>query len=122
VRDSHLAYLVTAPRPSDLDPSPRPSSPASRARGSHSCLDHVAAGHFASDCYPAPHGRASQPSLAYIAAPLASDSEPRHARGSQQLERTAVIRCATGPGVQVFAVTVVIPALVGIVVGLAALL
>ena len=46
------------------------------------------------------------------------------ARGSQsQLERTVVVRPrAQRSGMQVFAVTVVIPALVGIAVGLAALL
>jgi hypothetical protein len=42
-------------------------------------------------------------------------------RASHQIECTAVIRRAAAPALQVFAVTVVIPALVGIAVGLAAL-
>jgi hypothetical protein len=104
---SHLAYLATAP---DL------------ARGAQSELADIAAVPFAADSYPARHGRASQPCLASIAVlPAASAAAPR-TRGSQQSDRTAVIRRVTHPGVQVFAVTVVIPALVGIVVGLAALL
>jgi hypothetical protein len=105
---SHLAYLATAP---DL------------ARGAQSELADIAAVPFAADSYPARHGRASQPCLASIAVmPAASDAALRRTRGSQQSDRTAVIRRVTHPRVQVFAVTVVIPALVGIVVGLAALL
>jgi hypothetical protein len=105
---SHVAYLATAP---DL------------ARGVQSELADIAAVPFAADSYPARHGRGSQPCLASIAVlPAASDASPRRARGSQQSDRTAVIRRVTHPGVQVFALTVVIPTLVGIVVGLAALL
>jgi hypothetical protein len=108
---SHVAYLATAP------------NLACGARGAQSELADVAAVPFAADSYPAPHGRGSQPCLASIAVmPAASDASPRRTRGSQRSDRTAVIRRAAHPGVQVFAVTVVIPALVGMVVGLVALL
>ncbi|HZJ67321.1 MAG TPA: hypothetical protein VFD36_27625 [Kofleriaceae bacterium] len=51
-----------------------------------------------------------------------ASAPPARKRGAQQREHTAIIRSVGTTGAQMFAMTVVIPALVGVVVGLAALL
>jgi hypothetical protein len=94
----------------------------------------VAVTRLASGAHPAP-ARAAQPYLEYVAQPrvrgpqpeqhiaVADDApRPRPARRHGRHERTAIIRRTGATGVQMFAMTVVIPALVGIVVGLAALI
>jgi len=51
-----------------------------------------------------------------------ASARPARTRGAERRERTAIIRSVGTTGAQMFAMTVVIPALVGVVVGLAALL
>jgi hypothetical protein len=94
----------------------------------------VAITHLAGGVHPTPPTRVAQPYLEYISQPRASDSQPelqhvavdvqrvRPARRHGRHARTAIIRRAGATGAQMFAMTVVIPALVGIVVGLAALI
>ena len=91
---------------------------------SHASLAFIAAAPFAADCYPALHGRASRSSFDDVTGPLPAGFEPSAASRARaaQLEPTAVVRCPNVTGAQAFALTVVVPALVGIVVGLAALL
>jgi len=85
--------------------------------------------------HPTPPAHIAQPYLEYVAQPGARGAQPvqhiavaveaigaRRVRRGAQHERTAVIRRVGTSGAQMFAMTVVIPALVGIVVGLAALL
>lgn len=123
--------------PAATDASGSPSSSLSAAP-SYGSMAFIAAAPFASDSYPALHGRASQSRLDDITGPLPAGFDPAlasqvHApiarnaaapriRGAQPFEPTAIIRRASSPRVQVFAFTVVIPALVGVVIGLAALL
>jgi hypothetical protein len=59
------------------------------------------------------HARGSQPSIQL--APVVAAVQPR-------IQPTAVVRAARASRTQVFAITVVIPTLVGIAVGLAAML
>ena len=69
-----------------------------------------------------PRVRGSQPELQHIAVAVdAPRARPARRRNGRH-ERTAIIRRAGATGVQMFAMTVVITALVGIVVGLAALI
>jgi hypothetical protein len=91
---------------------------------SHASLAFIAAAPFASDSYPALHGRASQSNLEDVTGPLPAGFDPSSVSRARaaQLEPTAVVRCPKATGAQVFALTVVVPALVGIAVGLAALL
>ena len=95
---------------------------------------------FARGSHPTPPAREAQPYLEYVAQPCVAQprvaqpeqhiavavepdrARPARRRGAQQHERTAIIRSVGATGAQMFAMTVVIPALVGIVVGLAALL
>ena len=87
--------------------------------------------------HPAPPSRVAQPYLEYVSQPRVCGSQPelqhiavsidtqrarpaRHRNGRH--ECTAIIRRAGATSAQMFAMTVVIPALVGIVVGLAALI
>jgi hypothetical protein len=97
----------------------------------------LAGAHPAHPAHPAPPSRVAQPHLEYVSQPRMRGSQPelqhitvaveaprvRSARRRNgQHERTAIIRRAGTTGAQMFAMTVVIPALVGIVVGLAALI
>jgi hypothetical protein len=67
-------------------------------------------------------GRGTQPGIP-VAPTRPTVQRPPAPRGSNaNLERTVIIRPATASRVQVFAITVVIPTLLGITVGLAALL
>jgi hypothetical protein len=148
VRDSSVEYVMCALRLSELDPVPgphveyvavsapepvrsygAPSGILAAAKGSlvttsHASLAFIAAAPFASDSYPALHGRPSLPNLDDVTGPLPAGFDPSSASRARaaQLEPTAVVRCPKVTGAQVFALTVVVPALVGIAVGLAALL
>ena len=96
----------------------------------------IAIARFAQGSHPTPPSRVAQPYLEYVTKPRAPSSQPEQhiavavepasarpaRRSNAQRERTAIIRRAGAPGAQMLAMTVVIPALVGIVVGLAALL
>jgi hypothetical protein len=68
-----------------------------------------------------PRVRGSQPEIQHIAVTVDQRTRPARRRNGRH-ERTAIIRRAGTTGAQMFAMTVVIPALVGIVVGLAALI
>src|SRR5262245_12822075 len=81
---------------------------------------------FARGSHPTPPARDAQPYLEYVAQPRATGAQPEQhiavtvepasarparKRGAQQHERTAIIRSVGTTGAQMFAMTVVIPAL-----------
>jgi hypothetical protein len=116
--------LLRGRRVSKHRPSTRSPSPGARgylhvplSRGSQSRIAHPAPPARGSQPYITPPARGSQPYLA----PLARAAQP-FAQDSARASQTMVVRKASRWMPQMFALSVAVPALVGIAIGIAALL